>query len=306
MRRLALLPLPLLLASCGYVGDPLPPSLHIPATVSDLRAEQKADQIEIRFTLPALTTDHAGIRRFQDVELTGGATGSEGRIPLPPAAPGPVVLTVPVAGWSGKTAVFRVRSQGARGRWSEWSQPVTLAVAAPIPAPTVRAEATARGVRLSWEAAPGAQYRIFRTGPGETTATEIGATTEAVFLDQAATFGQSYSYEVQAAGSPRSAPALVTPSDTFPPDAPAGLSAIASPGAVQLTWNPVEDSGLAAYQVYRAEAGGGFVRAGGRLPSPNFGDREVRPGTAYQYRVTAIDTAGNESAPSETVTATTP
>lgn len=306
MRRLVLLPFSLLLAACGYVGDPLPPSLHIPAAVADLRAEQKADRIEIRFTLPALTTDHAGIRRFQDVELTGGAAGSEGRIPLPPAAPGPVTLTVPVADWSGKTVAFRVRSQGARGRWSEWSEASTLAVAAPIPAPEVRAEATARGVRLSWHAAAGATYLIYRTSPGEPASTEIGTTTESSFLDTATAFGQSYSYEVQATGSPRSAPAAITPADTFPPPAPAGLSAVATPDSVQLTWNPVEDDGLAAYQVYRSEAGGGFVRVGGRLLSPNFGDREARPGTAYRYRVTAIDTSGNESAPSEAVSAATP
>ncbi|MBK7930282.1 MAG: hypothetical protein IPJ98_23240 [Bryobacterales bacterium] len=69
MRNLALLPLFLLLAACGYVGDPLPPSLHIPVAVTDLRAEQKVDHLQVRFTLPELTTDNAGIRRFQDVEL---------------------------------------------------------------------------------------------------------------------------------------------------------------------------------------------------------------------------------------------
>jgi len=306
VRKLALLPFGLLLASCGYVGDPLPPSLHIPVAVADLRAEQKVDRVEVRFTLPRLTTDDAGIRRFQDVELLGGPAGSESRIPVAQAEPGPVEVVVPAAEWGGKTVGFRVRSQGVRGRWSDWSETVTMAVAAPLPAPVVQAEATAGGVKLTWEGAAGERYVVLRMAAGDASAAQIGETGAREFLDATAAFGQSYTYQVRSAGSPLSRPVEITPRDAFPPPAPTGLSAVEATGAIQLSWNPVEAADLAAYQVYRSEGDGGFARSGERLTAPSYVDRDLRPGVRLRYRVTAIDAAGNESAPSEAVVIPTP
>jgi len=288
------------------VGDPLPPSLHIPVAVADLRAEQNTDRIEIRFTLPPLTTDNARVKRFQDVELVGGPEGSQGRIAVTASEPGPVDVAVPVSDWGGKPVMFRVRSQGVRGRWSEWSEPVTIAVAAPVAAPVVRAESTAGGVKLTWESVAGANYLIFRGAAGDATPVQIGSTAASEFLDREAQFDTAYSYRVQSTGSPLSAPVEITPKDTFPPAAPTGLSAIAGTGAVQLSWNPVEEADLAGYQVFRAEGEGAFIRVGGRLSAPSFGDRDARPGAAYRYRVTALDTAGNESPPSETAALSVP
>ncbi|MBN8730286.1 MAG: fibronectin type III domain-containing protein [Acidobacteria bacterium] len=306
MRNLALLPLSLLLAACGYVGDPLPPSLHIPLAVADLRAEQKVDRLEVRFTLPELTTDNAGIRRFQDVELRAGSPGSERRIPVAQTAPGAVEVSVPVAEWGGTSVSFRVRSQGIRGRWSDWSAAVTVAVAQPVSAPLVKAEATTGGVKLSWEAAAGEQYLVFRTAAGEATVTQIGESTGASYLDATAVFDQTYTYRVRSAGSPLSQPVEITPRDTFAPPAPAGLSAVEATASVQLSWNPVESADLAAYQVYRAEGDGPFVRTGGRLTAPSYTDRDLRPGVRLRYRVTALDAAGNESEPSQTAVVPTP
>ena len=306
MKHRALLPLCWLLASCGYVGDPLPPSLHIPVAVADLRAAQSVDQVEIHFTLPPLTTDNAGIRRFQDVELVGGPVGAEGRIPIPSAAPGPVELTVPVSDWGGKSVTFKVRSQGIRGRWSEWSAPFTLAVAKPASAPVVGAAATVAGVKLEWDGTSGASYVIERGTPGSPAPLTLGPVTEPAYLDKDAQFNQSYTYRVRSQGSPFSTPVEITPKDTFPPASPAGLSAIASAGAVQLSWNPVEDSDLGGYQVYRSEADGPFIRVGGRLTAPSFSDRDVKPGGAYRYRVTALDAGGAESPPSEAATIVVP
>lgn len=306
MKQAALLLISCLFASCGYVGDPMPPSLHIPVAVADLRAEQQADQIAIRFTLPALTTDNAGIRRFQDVELIGGPEGASGRIPIPLASPGPVELTVPVSDWGGKSVTFKVRSQGVRGRWSEWSEPVTLAIATPAPAPILRATATAAGVRLEWNGAPGATYFIERTSPSDATTVTLGPITEAAYVDKDAKFGQSYSYRVRSIGSPLSPPVEITPADTFPPATPTGLSSIAGTSAVQLSWNPVDDPSLAGYQVYRAEGTGSFVRIGPRLTAPSFQDRDVKPGGVYRYHVTALDAGGAESAPSEVSSITVP
>ncbi|NMO20886.1 DUF1565 domain-containing protein [Pyxidicoccus fallax] len=90
--------------------------------------------------------------------------------------------------------------------------------------------------------------------------------------------------------------------DTTPPTAPSGLSATAvSSSAVALSWNASTDNvGVASYSVFRdgarvATVSGLTYRDSGRAPS-----------TTYAYRVVATDAAGNASAPSPTVSVTTP
>jgi chitodextrinase len=89
--------------------------------------------------------------------------------------------------------------------------------------------------------------------------------------------------------------------DTTPPTAPTGLTATAvSSSEVALSWNASTDNvGVTAYAVFRdgvsvATVTGLSYRDGGRAA-----------GTSYAYRVVARDAAGNVSAPSATVSATT-
>jgi fibronectin type 3 domain-containing protein len=215
-------------------------------------------------------------------------------------------LNVPVGDWSGKGVTFKVRSQGIRGRWSQWSNEVTLAVAAPVAAPSLRAMATVAGVELEWDGKAGDSYLIKRTSAGSPAPIMLGPVSGSTFLDKDAQFNQTYSYRVQSTGSPMSAPVEITPKDTFPPATPTGLTAISGTGSAQLSWNPVEDADLAGYQVYRAEGEGSFIRIGGRLTAPSFQDREVKPAVTYRYRVSALDAGGNESPPSEASTVMVP
>lgn len=100
-----------------------------------------------------------------------------------------------------------------------------------------------------------------------------------------------------------STPACVTPADTFAPAAPKGLAAVATPGAVQLIWNPSSEADLAGYVVLRAEAPDETLQP--LTPAPIrdtvFRDTSVRPGARYVYAIVAVDTAKppNPSAPSE-------
>jgi hypothetical protein len=94
----------------------------------------------------------------------------------------------------------------------------------------------------------------------------------------------------------------VTPADTFPPEAPKGLAAVASEGAISLIWEASPDADLAGYIVMRAE-GGGAPKA--VTPEPiketTFRDATASRGVRYVYTVVAVDTAGNRSAPSNAV-----
>jgi hypothetical protein len=90
--------------------------------------------------------------------------------------------------------------------------------------------------------------------------------------------------------------------DVFPPRTPTGLAAIPSADGIDLSWEPNTEPDLAGYNVYRRQvsATGEAIGAPTRLtptpaPAPAFSDRTAQPGQSYSYRVTAIDTTGNES-----------
>ncbi len=92
--------------------------------------------------------------------------------------------------------------------------------------------------------------------------------------------------------------------DLTPPTAPASLRVTGEgDGQASLAWDAV--SGAAGYNVYRSPlSGGGWVRAN---PSPltgtSFTDTGLRNARTYYYTVRALDAAGNESGPSNEVSA---
>jgi fibronectin type 3 domain-containing protein len=101
--------------------------------------------------------------------------------------------------------------------------------------------------------------------------------------------------------------------DTFPPHAPSGLEAVpggvtAADRSIDLSWTPDTDADLAGYFVYRQEVDekGVVASTATRLnltpvAGPAYRDQTAMAGHRYAYRVTAVDTAGNESAPSAEV-----
>jgi len=151
-------------------------------------------------------------------------------------------------------------------------------------------------------------------------------------LDTAVAEGSTYRYtarrlrSVNLAGhdlelrSLPSAPAEVTVRDTFPPRPPQGLAAVpsilgqsrpnaASPSpsalSIDLSWEPNTEPDLAGYLVYRASLSptgtpGSFARlTPNPIAAPAFCDLTIAPNIRYAYRITAVDTSGNES-PSST------
>ena len=133
------------------------------------------------------------------------------------------------------------------------------------------------------------------------------------YRDSSFIFDQTYVYVVrsvvQAEGreleSSDSQPVTVTPRDTFPPAAPQGLVAALLPGAAQgavvvdLSWSINLETDLAGYRVYRSaqEGARGELLTPDLLPTPALRDTSVQPGHRFWYIVTAVDRAGNESAP---------
>lgn len=84
--------------------------------------------------------------------------------------------------------------------------------------------------------------------------------------------------------------------DTIPPTPPTGVFAQPASGHVTLSWTAATDnSGVVGYRIFR---NGAYYMS---VSSTGFTDGAVVSGTVYTYFVKAADAAGNESAPSGTV-----
>jgi fibronectin type 3 domain-containing protein len=179
----------------------------------------------------------------------------------------------------------------------------------------LQATATEKAIVLSWKAPdqPVTAYRLFRSPTGKADSFRVIAETSGlVYHDSNFEFGRSYFYRISAlvqgdgstAASEASQPVEITLRDTFSPKPPQGLTAVYTTEAVELIWSASSEVDLRGYMVYRREEGLSQVKVTPEpLSTPIFRDRNVTAGKNYTYRVTAVDSSGNESDFSEEATA---
>ncbi len=297
-----------LLCSCGYPGGPLAPTLDMPSIVTDFRAWESGDQIEVEFTLPVLSTEGLKLKSVRSAEL--GVVESPALVSAPSAthypmaasAPGTVTFQIPARPWIGKTLILAARATGPKGKTSEWSNPSVLAVIQPLAKPTKpKLDNVMQGVALTWTGS-GPHYRVFRAeadGP-PAQLTQIDVPT---FVDGTTSYGTSYRYYVQAIAelnqwSDVSDPAEITPVDTFPPAVPSGLTALPSAQSIELSWSRNTEPDFRGYDLFRSVDGGAPEKIQMLLEAPAFSDTKVEAGKKYKYSVSAVDASGNESAQS--------
>ena len=103
----------------------------------------------------------------------------------------------------------------------------------------------------------------------------------------------------------------VSPADTFPPSAPAAITIAAAPLSLSIFFavNPERD--ISGYRIYRSESptlpkAEWQLLTKELLTTNTFQDTKIEAGKTYYYYLTAIDTAGNVSDPSEVVSETAP
>ncbi|GEM_PF-3052971 len=166
-------------------------------------------------------------------------------------------------------------------------------------------------VAVNWTSVSGAaSYSLYRRTPpvsGSWTSVASGLTGTS-YSDSGVTTGTSYEYHVNACNtsgcSPDSNYASVSVSspDTQPPTVPAGLVASStSSSQINLYWSASTDNvGVAGYKVYRNST---FVNS---VTTLSYSDTGLSAGITYSYTVAAYDAAGNISAQSGSVSATTP
>jgi chitodextrinase len=162
-------------------------------------------------------------------------------------------------------------------------------------------------INLTWTASTDnvrvSGYRVYR---GTTLIATVTATS---YSDSGLTHSTTYSYSVaafDAAGNTSAKSAAVSAttqasSDTTSPTVPAGLSATAiSSSQINLAWTASTDNvGVTGYRVYRDAL---LIAS---VTTTTYSDAGLRPSTTYSYSVAAFDGAGNASAQSSAVSATT-
>ena len=212
---------------------------------------------------------------------------------------------------------YTVSAYDAAGNNSAQTSAVsaTTAAATDTQAPTVPTNLTATAVsssqiNLSWTASTDnvgvTGYKVFRAGA------QIGTTAGTTYQNTGLTASTSYSYTVSAydAAGNNSAQTsavsattqAVTVTDTQPPTVPTGLMATAvSSSQINLSWTASTDNvGVTGYKVFRGGTQLATITSG-----TSYQDTGLTASTTYSYTVSAYDAAGNNSAQTSAVSATT-
>ncbi len=286
-----------------------------PSAVADLSAAAGATNgaTEIDLTWTAPTTNGADITGYR-LERKFGSGSYE----LVSSSIGATSTSYTDTGLTPATAyTYRIRaaSSAGAGAWSSNDPSATTDAAAPAAVSDLSAAPeNATSIRLTWTtpAAHGAaitSYRLERrAGSGSyvlATSTTIEVT--ATFLvDTGLTPGTAYTYRLRAFNSigagAWSNEASTMARDPAPPDAVTGLSATkdATNGTteIDLSWTaPADDGGAAitGYTLERKSGTGSYANVSTAIAASatSYSDTGLASGTAYTYRIRAVNSVGD-------------
>jgi fibronectin type 3 domain-containing protein len=298
-------------------AEPVRP-VRDPARASEILADQLTEVLRV-----ADVPDANGLLRKLDLEVFGAALMS---------LQYPRVATMLGRRWSdggrapGAEVSYRIVYVDAAGR--ETNQAVTTRVTMTdvLPGSPTRLLATQPrvGTHLTWgyptfrggdDFAFG--YHVYRsrgaTGMPERLTTRLIVRDESKapqFEDPSPPPGTALTYTVRAVDilgreGPPSLAATITLADRQAPEIPVSLQAVEGDGRVVLTWPASPELDLRGYFVERGPSlDKPFTRLNRVALPPNtrtFTDSSLRGGTQYFFRIVAVDTTGNESRPSNSI-----
>jgi len=333
----------LALAGCGKKGDPLPPLRTIPQRTDDLKIRQQGGLILLDMGYPATTVSGMALGGVDAVELyelvrpavEGAAppveerqfeTEAEVLLTLRGSELGTAVtgdriqIRVPLAEELPAEAAahyFAVRTLKGDERSALSNGVMLVPIAAPPPPHGLRVVPRAEGVELAWEseAQSAAGFDVFRRqaeeyGYAEAIRRVPGDARQ--YLDTTARYGKRYIYTVRTIASLEplihSAAAGETEldyEDRFPPPLPENFVALGERSRVRLRWDPSAAGDVAGYILYRREPRRDFHRlTEAPIAEVEYIDRGLVSGYSYDYRIQAVDRAGNESELSAPVSTT--
>ena len=166
-------------------------------------------------------------------------------------------------------------------------------------------------------------YHIYRTAASQREAGENPLNQEPItatqYQDKTFKFGEKYTYVVRSVSlgtegqrveSLDSNAIELKQDDTYPPSAPASVSAVAAPGRISLFWPANPESDVAGYLLYRSTDPNApkpwTLLTQAVFTKTTFTDQNVEASKTYYYYVLAVDNAGNQSPPSDVVSETVP
>ena len=219
---------------------------------------------------------------------------------------------------AGTTYHYSIRTVDAAGQTSDWLKPYPSATVpaaetpgsgTPPTAPELTAQASEGAVELSWQAVQdAARYELLNWWDVETGWQPLGGDnlTGTSYTHTTVTAGTTYHYSIRtvnAAGQTSdwlkpypsaTVPAAATPGSGTPPTAPE-LTAQASEGAVELSWQAVQDA--ARYELLNWwDVETGWQPLGGdNLTGTSYTHTTVTAGTTYHYSIRTVNTAGQTS-----------
>jgi hypothetical protein len=282
---------------------PLPP----PGTHLRLAARARAGGHVSALSPIATLTVQAPLRAPTDLKAQLTPAGVALAWTAPPGGiPPPIVAPSPSPSPSARPPA-PIPPKPSPGASPAPSAPATPAAASPTPSPAPTPAATPVPSPTP-PPPPSSGYWIYRREAGGSyDAPLVRAPLQVTaFADEAVAPGRSVCYVARlvAATEPvieseSSNEVCLAVKDVAAPAAPAGVTALAREGAVEVSWSPSSEPDLAVYRVYRARPGATPQRvAEVAAGESTFRDSALERGVPHLYTVTAVDSAGNESLPS--------
>lgn len=169
------------------------------------------------------------------------------------------------------------------------------------------ASGSGAGIALNWADAPEGNvvgYNVYRSDSANGTFTKVNADliTQSQFTDILAPVNATSHYRITAVTYHGAESAAATTSafratDSVPPTAPNNLTAQGTAAGIVLNWDDNTETDIAGYNIYRStSANGTFTKLNGSLRGlSDYTDTGAPVGATSFYRVTAVDSSGNES-----------
>jgi hypothetical protein len=182
-----------LVGGCGAPGEPTPPTPRVPVAITDLRAQQSGDAVQLTFTMPPKTVAGERLNEPPAIEVLRGAVKPDGS---PDAKSFRIIETIPGAllgeyrvaddvqitnrispdelrAHPGGTLAYRVRTRASRKRASADSNTAIVRIS-PVPERIASVHTTVSefAIELSWPVPvrtsigdplpPISEYRVYR------------------------------------------------------------------------------------------------------------------------------------------------
>lgn len=197
---------------------------------------------------------------------------------------------------------------------------------------TLTAQLTELSINLKWEApqtnvdkstpANILGYNVYRVSDANRAGKLLNQSpvTTTEFSDTSFEFNKEYSYFVRAVSLGNEAEPVesldsnivkLLPKDIFPPSVPTAITIAAAQNILSIFFAANPEKDIAGYKIYRSNDANlpkseWTLLNAALLKTNTFQDKSVESGKTYYYYLTAIDTAGNASQPSEVISETVP